>query len=189
MAMSEAPSSAPTKPPVSIPWLISLTVLIGAITFSARLWWIEPSFPRIAPKGIAVLPFAAIFAFGTALILCLAYANRNRWRAVLRPSWGRVIGAVVLLVVTPVAVFAWLPSILGFAIGIGIFVVLGEGGWDVDLEFLALLIVPVLIWYPVSCLIVSGVSARWVRVALFCLLFWSAYSAVILTLGTMKFQL
>jgi hypothetical protein len=61
--MSEAPSPAPTKPPVSVRWLLSLAVLICAIIFAARLWWIEPSFPQIDPKGLAALPFAAIFAF------------------------------------------------------------------------------------------------------------------------------
>ncbi|MGL4236863.1 hypothetical protein, partial [Tabrizicola sp.] len=147
------------------------------------------SFPQIVPNGLAALPFAAIFSFGIALILCLAYANRHRWRTVLRPSWGRVIGAMVLLVVTPVAVFTWLPSILGFAIGIVILLMVEAGSWDIDLGFLALLIMSMLIWDPVSCLIVSGISSRWVRVAVFCLMFWTAYCAVILTLGTRTFTL
>jgi hypothetical protein len=122
-------------------------------------------------------------------VITPAVANRHRWPAVIRPDTSRVIGAVALLIVTPVAVFTWVPLILGFAFGIGIFFILSEGRSYIDLGFLALLIVPVLIWYPVACLIVSGVRSRWVRVALFALMFWTAYSAIILTLGTKIFTL
>ena len=39
-----------------------------------------------------------------------------------------------------------------------------------------------------SCLIVSGIKSRWVRVAVYTLMFWAAYSAMILMMGTQRFS-
>lgn len=54
---------------------------------------------------------------------------------------------------------------------------------------LAILIALTVFWYPISCLIVSGLTSWRTRFAVFCLMFWTAYSAVILVLGTQIFVL
>jgi hypothetical protein len=187
----DAPPPAPTKPQVSVPLLLALTVLISAITFVARLWWIEPTFPRIVPKGLAALPFAAIVAFGLALVICLAVANRHRWRAVLHPNRGRIIGAAVLAFLTPFVVFSWVPWIIGGAVVFLGSVVLSNDPqrYSLALYGLAMLVAATAFWYPVACLIISGFRSWKMRVAVFALMFWTAYSASILTLGTMIFRL
>jgi hypothetical protein len=35
---------------------------------------------------------------------------------------------------------------------------------------------------------VSGIKSRWVSFALFCLMFWAAYSAQIIVVGTLIFE-
>jgi hypothetical protein len=184
-------SQPPEKPPVPIRRLLALAALIFTITLAVRLWWIEPAFPLITPKGPAAVPFAAIFAFGLALILTLAHTNRHRWRAVLRPNRGRIIGAAVLAFVTPVVVFSWVPYIIGGAVVIVGSVVLSNNPqqYSVVLYGPAILIAATALWYPVACLIVSGFRSWKMRVAVFALMFWTAYSASILTLGTMIFRL
>lgn len=39
------------------------------------------------------------------------------------------------------------------------------------------------LWYPAACLIVSGIHGRLMRVAVFALMFWAAYAAIILAVG------
>lgn len=179
------------KPQVSLQLLAALTVLFALAVFILRLWVIEALNPAIDPKGIAALPSAAVFAFGLALVITLAVANRHRWRAVLHPNRGRIIGAAVLAFVTPVVVFSWIPWIIG-----GLIVVLGSvvltnnpQEYSLVLYALAILMAATALWYPVACLIVSGLASRWARVAVFCLMFWTAYSTVILVLGTQIFRL
>ena len=51
------------------------------------------------------------------------------------------------------------------------------------LIWLAALLVAFALWFPVACLIVSGIPGRAMRVAVFALMFWAAYSAIILAQG------
>jgi hypothetical protein len=179
------------KPRVSLIAVGVLTLLIAAVCMGLRLWWIEPLYPKIEPKGAALVPFAVLFGMGVAVVLGLAWANRHRWRVVLHPNWGRVIGAVVLVAVTPVALFDWVPSILGFWVPFGLYTLLFSGHGSVSdvLLMLALISMIHLFAYGVSCLIVSGIASRLVRVAVYTLMFWAAYSAVILITGTNVFML
>jgi hypothetical protein len=178
-----------TKPPISLRLLAALTALLTLAAFLIHLWLIEPLNPAIKPKGLAAVPFAVLFAFGMSVAISLAVANRHRWHAVLRPSQGRIIGALVLLVVTPTAVFTWAPSILGFWIVLWLSFLVDQRNWDEVAGFLALAVLVMTVWYPIAALIVSGIGNRLARVALFCLMFWTAYSAVILAFGTRTFML
>ena len=181
-----APSPKPRVSPAAIG---VLTAIIAAICMAVRLWWVEPMPAPVQPKEWMALPFAVAFGFGVAVVLSLAWANRHRWRVVLYPNRGRVIGAYALACVTPFAVFDWLPAILG-----GWVLIFGlsdlSGGNPLTLIFgLVAMLLPALLWYPVSCLIVSGLKSRWVRVAVYSLMFWTAYSAIILMFGTQRFTL
>ena len=181
------------KPKVSLIAVGVLALLIAAVCMGLRLWWIEPQYPKIVPKGVAVLPFAGLFGFGVAVVLGLAWANRKRWRVVLYPNRGRVIGALALAFVTPFVVFSWAPWIIGGMLLFGVSNLTDNGlpqfSFEVALSVLASILVPTLFWYPISCLIVSGVKSRWVRVAVYSLMFWAAYSAIILMIGTLRFTL
>lgn len=180
-----------TKPQVSLRLLAALTLVLALSVFLVRLWVIEPVNPAIKPKGLAALPFATLFAFGLSVVITLATANRHRWKAVLYPNRARIIGATVLALVTPVVVFSWVPWIIG-----GLVVVLGSFALSSEtqristvLYGLVIFVAATALWYPVACLIVSGLQSRRMRVAVFSLMFWTAYSAVILILGTRIFSL
>jgi hypothetical protein len=183
------------RPRLSGPLVAGLTVLLTSGLMAARLAWIEPWLRapgrRIygrpvtdpQPEGLAALPFAALLGLGLAVLVGLGWANRQRWRAVLRPNRGRVIGALVLGFVTPVAVYSWAPFILG-----GLWLFLGlpmiqEGSPGAFLAGTLAIGIASALWYPAACLIVSGIHNRWARVAIFALMFWSAYSAFILVQG------
>lgn len=178
------------KPKVSLVAVGVMTLVTAAVCMGLRLWWIEPLYPEVVPKGVAVLPFAVLFGMGVAVVLCLARANWHRRRVVFHPNRGRIIGAVVLAAVTPVGVIAGVPSIIGFRAVIWfISLIGGAGGWSLfNLVAPLILIVVLLFWYGVSCLIVSGITSRWVRVAVFALMFWAAYSTVILIAGNTVFR-
>ncbi len=168
-----------------------MTLVIAAVCMGLRLWWIEPRNPKIEPKGMLFLPFAALIGMGVAVVLCLAWANWHRRRVVFHPNRGRIIGAVVLAAVTPVGVIAGLPSIIGFWAVIWFISLIGGAGGLLLFNLVAplILIVVLLFWYGVSCLIVSSITSRWVRVAVFTLMFWAAYSMLFLLAGKSVFRI
>lgn len=132
---------------------------------------------------LTAVPFALVLAYGVAVIAVLFWGNRRRLRRVLRWNRGRVIGAAALAFVTPIAVFDWVPWILG---GLTLFVLgnpLGVGLLALILAFASGF------WYPVAALIVSGTRSRWLRFGLFCLMFWAGYAALVLFGGVWHFSL
>lgn len=183
------------RPRLSGPLVAGLTLALTAALMAVRLGWVEPWLrtpgtrvngrlvAEVTPEGLAALPFALCLALGLAVLIGLAVANRKRLRAVLRPNAGRVIGALLLVFITPLAVFDWLPFFFG-GIAIGTVLALSVQGqllWA--LMSLAALPVAFALWYPFACLIVSGIHNRALRVAVFFLMFWAAYSAIILAVG------
>lgn len=183
------PMETSAKPRLSAPLVWGLTLALSLVLLSTHRVSILPRNPDIVPQGWAALPFLVLLALGLAVLIGLAVANRGRFRAVLRPNRGRVVAALAMGFVTPIAVYSWLPWIIG-----GMWLMLGlpalqEGNpWGF---FFGLLMVGLaaLVWYPIACLIVSGIHHRAVRVAIFALMFWAAYSAILLLTGTQKFML
>lgn len=177
------------RPNLSARLVFGLALALSVTLMVARAIWEGLADPPIVPRGWAVLPFAFLLGLGLAVLIGLGWANRHRWRAVMRPNRGRVIGALVLGFVTPMVVFSWLPWIFG-----GFWLMLGlpalQNG-DPAPFFLGLLLTgaAALFWYFPVCLIVSGIRRRWLRVALFALMFWAAYAGIILVLGNQKFAL
>lgn len=149
-----------------------------------RLGWIERANPEIVPKGWAVLPFAGVLALGLAVVIGLAWANKGRWRGVLRPNRGRVIGALVLGFVTPFGVINWGPWLLGFLVLFTLTGSAGGGGPGQWFAALGIFAAVTVLWYPVASLIVSGIQSRVVRVAIFALMFWAIYAGFLVFVGT-----
>lgn len=129
------------------------------------------------------MPFAALLALGIAVLMGLAMANRHRWRAVLRPTRGRVIGALALAFLTPFVVINWGPWLLGLFV---LFTLTGAAGSGLGqgLAGLGIFAAAVILWYPAACLIVSGIRGRVMRLAIFALMFWASYSAFLVFTGT-----
>ncbi len=172
-------------------WLVAgLTVGLAAVLMAVRVAWVEPWLraagtrvngrlvTEVKPEGLAALPFAALLALGLAVLIGLAVANRHRWRAILRPNRGRVIGALVLAYLTPVAIYSWGPWILG-----GLTLFLGFSSFGAFFAAHGAVLITATLWYPAACLIVSGIHGRLMRVAVFALMFWAAYAAIILAVG------
>lgn len=177
------------KPRLSAPLVCGLALPLMLVLLAIHQFSIVPRAPKIVPQGWVALPFLGVLALGLAVLIGLAVANRARMRAVLRPNLGRLIGALVLGFVTPVAVFDWLPWIVG---GLSLFfsyAALAEARIDMVLRFMSYWLIASALWYPASCLIVSGIRSRWLRIALFALMFWAAYAAVLLVTGTQHFSL
>lgn len=166
------------------------TVGLAAALMVLRLEWVEPwlrapgrqlygrPIGELQPVGLVALPFAATLALAIAVLIGLAVANRHRWRAILRPNRGRVIGALALAYLTPVAIYSWWPWILG-----GLTLFLGFLSFEVFFKTHGAVLIAAALWYPAACLIVSGIHGRVMRVAVFALMFWAAYSAIILVVG------
>lgn len=95
----------------------------------------------------------------------------------------------MLALLTPIVVFSWVPWVLGGLLVFGAFLLPEEGSPEVLLTSVAFVTAATGLWYPAAALIVSGLRSRYARVTAFTLMFWTAYSAVILTLGTKVFRL
>lgn len=168
----------------------------GALPLAVLIWvlavfWRAPMLlgqPRMifVVSPLTAVPFALVLAYGVAAIVVLFRSNRHRLRRVFRWNLGRMIGALALALVMPLAVFDWLQWILG-GVAAMLFVPLAVSTgnlWGLGIVMLA-----VGLWYPVAALIVSGTRSRWLRFGLFCLMFWAGYAALVLFAGVWHFSL
>ena len=165
---------------------IAFPVFIGILVWAvnARVTLINLT-SDIPPEGKLPLWIAIIASLLASLALgvvfSLGLSNRRRWRIVFHPNRGRIIGAVILSFLTPLQIFSYVPMILGptFLFFIS----------AVPLRLIVGFLLSTLMWYPVSCLLVSGVRNRLLRVALFSLTWWGSYSGLLLYLGYRVFRM
>ena len=181
----------PTLPP-PLPWRLVRRVALpmAVLIWALAVFWRAPMLvgqPRMVfvVSPLTAVPFALVLAYGVAAIAVLFWGNRHRLRRVFRWNWGRVMGAAALALVTPVAVFDWVPWILGGLTAMLFVPMIATG----DLWGLGIMMLAVALWYPVSALIVSGTRSRWLRFGLFCLMFWSGYAGLVLFTGVRHFSL
>jgi len=102
--------------------------------------------------------------------------------ATFRPTRARLIGAVCLGMVTPLAVFSWLPFIL-----IGLIPLVAV---DISIVIILLILLPIVITYPIASMIIRHTyERRWLRLGLFVLTFLVAYAFLILWQGEQVFRI
>lgn len=165
------------------------TTALGALAIflpllAGLLWW---AFTH-AMAGLPVLwavAAALIAAAGPAVLLAELLANATRLSVVFHFHWSRVVHAALLGFATPVAVIHGFPTLAGPTALVGLF-----GGLSAGLSLadsfagvLALVVVvpfAALAWYPIVCLLASGIPDHRRRFAVFALLWWSFYGALAL---------
>ena len=178
-------------PPLPWRWVRRVALPMAVLIWALAVFWRAPMLvgqPSMVfvVSPLTAVPFALVLAYGLAVIAVLFWVNRHRLHRVFRWNWGRVIGAVALAAVTPVAVFDWgMPWVLGGVAAL-LFVPKVATG---ELWGLGIVTLAVGLWYPVSALIVSGARSRWLRFGLFCLMFWAGYAALVLFGGVWRFSL
>ena len=152
--------------------------------FALFLWW---GFTHRAGGLFAVWGIAAaiLAAAGPAVVLAELLANVTRLHTVFHFHGSRVVHAALLGFVTPVAVINGFPTIAGTTALVGVFGGLGVGmslGESLRGILALLVVVPIaaLAWYPVVCLLASGIQDHRRRFAAFVLLWWSLYGALAL---------
>ncbi len=164
---------------------LALTALIWVVFVGFRMEQLqgERSLLYVFGPVTAVLP-SAVLAVGLALIITLLRWNWRRWRAVLRPNIGRIIGAVALFAVTSLVITDWLPWIPA-----GLFPMMMSPDMprSAIVSIVGCTLGLIAAWYPVSALFVSGLKSKWLRFGAYCLMFWSGYSLQLLIHGVVHF--
>lgn len=166
--------------------LIAAPVLVALMVWAinARVAPVDP-IKGIPPEGKLPLWIATLacilVAVAVGVLLSLTVSNLKRWRVVLHPNRGRILGAAILSFLTPGVIFSYVPWILGPAL-----ISFLSAGMLLVMLIFPLVMLP---WYLISCLLISGVRHRILRVALFCLTWWGTYGALLLYLGYKRFTL
>ncbi len=165
------------------------TTALGVLTiflplFAVFLWWTVAHSAAGLPAFWATIA-AGLAAVGPAVLLAELLANVTRLHTVFHFHWSRVVHAALLGFVTPVAVINGFPTIAGTTALVGVFGGLGVGmslGESLRGILALLVVVPLaaLAWYPVVCLLASGIPDHRRRFMAFVLLWWSVYGALAL---------
>ena len=130
---------------------------------------------------LAIL-FSLIIGYGLTMLGWLVMQTRGQIGDTFRPTRGRVLGAMGLLLVTPFVVFNWLPWIFA-----GLIPMVFS---DMPLWGLLTTAIGLVILYPLSSMIVRHTyERRLLRFGLFCLYFWTGYAFLMLWHGEMAFRI
>ncbi len=178
-------SSPPDRvPPRTVAkWARGIFVPLFAIllffAYSFRVMPMTGNFPQdgTLPNWVAVVA-ALITAAGVAVLTSLLVANIGRLRAVLRPRTGKVLTALVLAAIMPVAFFDWMPVVPGAMV-----VMMLTDYYEGWVLWLAGLLALMILTYPISALAISGIRAKRTRFAVFALIWWTAYFGQLLAFG------
>jgi len=143
------------------------------------------------PLPVSLTVFASILlGMGLGTQVALLGANWNRIRAVIRPNTGRVICCIILSVVAPMGQFWGIPFAAGFHWAGIIELILTDrafSGYSLGeyqtMAELALTVTYPPLFYLFSCLVISGIRRRFLRVAVFGQIWLAAYGAVLMIFG------
>ena len=146
-----------------------------------------------SPLNLAVITVSsAVLALALGGLTHLFLSARTQLPKVLRPRIWRILPAVLMAILTPVAVFNWVPWLAGTFIGRGLIPIgLGAGFGDSVILIVMSLIATILLatlWYVPSCLILARLDTKPVRAAAYALLWCGAYAAILLATGNPNVQ-
>jgi hypothetical protein len=123
-----------------------------------------------------------VVGYGLAMLGWLVVQTNGQVRKTFRLTRGRVIGAVCMVAIMPLAVLSWFPWIVAGLVGLFFFEDPIMGG--------VVLIGMTLAVYPLAAMIVRHTyQKRWLRFGLFCLYFWTGYAFHLLWHGEMVFTI
>lgn len=142
-------------------------------------------------QGTALTIASVMVGMGLGSLATLFWSNRKRLRSVFRPNVGRVLSALSLAMLVPVALFGALPIPFLFVV-IDVVLEAAMGNWprQIALDALGVFITIALpLSYVAASLFISGVRSKWVRVAMFGQVWLAAHSVAMLYLGCCIFNL
>ena len=120
--------------------------------------------------------YSAVLSFGAGSLSVLLLQNLHRLKTVMRPTTGRIVSTVFMVLLTPVKVLGVLPIFFMSMLT------------DPDLSshifsVFGVFLICVSFWYLVASLIIFGVHNMNTRIGLFWLEYWGVHSAVALFVG------
>lgn len=162
-------------------------LLIGAVVF-AIYWfgWKDALAANQALGDPVPAPLAAICAlvigYGLAMLGWLIRQTKGQIGYTFRPTRGRIMTTAAMVAVMPVVIFSYIPWIVAGLVTLVAF--------TSPFYFLGAIIGLSLLWYPLASMIVRHTyQRRWLRLAMFCLYFWTGYAFLLLWHGAMTFRL
>ncbi|WP_368184915.1 hypothetical protein [Aestuariibius sp. HNIBRBA575] len=131
------------------------------------------------------LGFSATLAAGLATLVWLIQLTRmDVPREVFQITRARIIAPFIMAFVTPIAVLSWIPWILG---GFSFFIVSEPA---LFFGFSGVYIIAMSFWFPICAMIIRHTKNRHIiRVGLFCLMYFSAYSLIMIIWGYQEFRI
>lgn len=141
---------------------------------------------HIAPNKVTSTLALAFPTFSIALIVSILSLNTLPVKTLFKISRARLLGAVGLWLIMPLALFGFRPVTVGFVVFSGLLV--GEESWSVGALFETILSLGFMAaiffaCYAVACLFSSGLPSRWIRFAAYCLFWWGIYFGLFLLFG------
>lgn len=136
------------------------------------------------PAFLTILS-AICLGMGLGTQISLLLANWHRMRAVLKPNIGRILCCLLLTLLAPVAQFWTIPYSYGYVLYGAILRLIADKFPEPEnwLPTIAVVVLYPLVSYVISCLIISGIQRRWLRIAAFVQVWLAAYGAVLMIFG------
>lgn len=164
-----------------------VAIIAGAIVLAFyQVYWRDvlmtglPSVDTVAQPLSVLLSF--VIGYGLAMLFWLIKQTRGQIWDTFRPTRGRLIAAFVVAMLMPVFVVSYVPWILG---GLLAFV-----PQDEPLLTAGIALAATALAYPITAMIVRHTYRRLaLRFGLFCLMFWTGYSACLLVFGAVVFRI
>ena len=161
--------------------------LLAAIVFAIyQFGWRDfinaaPIYGIPVPTALAIV-FSLIIGYGFSMIGWLIVRTKGQFLETFRPTRGRIIGSICLTLATPFVVFSYIPWIFLGMLPLAI-------PYE-PIEALLIFAAISLVTYPLAAMIVRHTyDRRGLRIGLFALCFWTAYSVLMLRNGVQIFAI
>lgn len=137
----------------------------------------------LEPRALVIASVLLGMCLGSQV--AIFWSRRKRLETVFQPNLGRCLSAFVLALLAPIAVWGLLPFPFAWIVA-SFFADLISGSvpnvpQQAAMAYFVFLALPTA--YIVSCLIISGVRSRWMRIALYGQVWLAAYGVSLLIFG------